>query len=57
MDVTYIQMSFADPSEINVADRIAVDIDRNKLVEIIDATYLQRWLNKMDIPYEIMIKE
>lgn len=56
MDVTRIQMSFAKPNIVNVADRIAVDIDRNKLVEIIDATYLQRWLNQMEIPYEIIIK-
>lgn len=56
MDVSRIQMSFANPNAVNVADRVAVDIDRNKQVEIIDATYLQRWLNRIEIPYEIIIK-
>ena len=56
MDVSRIQMSFANPNAVNVADRVAVDIDRNKQVEIIDATYLQRWLNQIEIPYEIIIK-
>ena len=56
VDVTRIQASLEHLTSQEVADRVAADIDRNKLIEIIDATYLQRWLNDMGIPYEMIIK-
>ena len=56
VDVTRIQASLEHLTSQEVADRVAADIDRNKLIEIIDATYLQRWLNDMKIPYEMIIK-
>jgi len=57
MDVTRIQMVLAKTDKVKIADMVAVDIDRNKRVNIIDTTFLQRWLTGQEIPYEIDSKQ
>ena len=55
MDVTTVQhkLSHMNTGGVDEEALQSADVDKNGVVEIIDATYIQRWLLNMEIPFEI----
>jgi len=53
LDVTAIQRMLADLTQTAVVNEIAADVDQNGVLEIPDATWLQRYLSYMDTNFPI----
>ena len=55
MDASCVQAKLAG-KQISGFSEAAADIDKNGMIEITDATYIQRWANRLETPYPIGVR-